>query len=69
MILGVEKTFLDKFHEALKHSCAAVAKKTRWRGLVLGLGVYVPFMSYCSATVYGAMLVANEGLEYKIVLL
>ncbi|CAH0716416.1 unnamed protein product, partial [Brenthis ino] len=67
--LGVEKTFLNKFKEALEHSCAAVAKKTRWRGLVLGLGVYVPFMSYCSATVYGAILVANEGLEYKIVLL
>ncbi|CAH2103160.1 unnamed protein product [Euphydryas editha] len=67
--LGVEKVFLKKFKEALVVSCAAVAKKTRWRGLVLGLGVYVPFMSYCSATVYGAVLVANQEVEYKIVLL
>ncbi|XP_045458095.1 multidrug resistance protein homolog 49-like [Melitaea cinxia] len=67
--LGVEQVFLKKFKEALVVSCAAVAKKTRWRGLVLGLGVYVPFMSYCSATVYGAVLVANQELEYKVVLL
>lgn len=65
----MEATFLKRFEEALKEACAAVSKKTRWRGLVLGLGVYVPFMSYCSATVYGAVLVAYEGLEYKIVLL
>ncbi|XP_039763141.1 multidrug resistance protein homolog 49-like [Pararge aegeria] len=67
--LGVEEIFLAKFKEALAVSCAAVARKTRWRGLVLGLGVYVPFLSYCSATVYGAVLVAYEGLEYKVVLL
>ncbi|XP_041987757.1 multidrug resistance protein homolog 49-like [Aricia agestis] len=67
--LGVERTFLDKFKVSLVESCAAVSKKTRWRGLVLGLGVYVPFMSYCSATVYGAALIANEGLDYKIVML
>ncbi|XP_034839685.1 multidrug resistance protein homolog 49-like isoform X2 [Maniola hyperantus] len=67
--LGVEEVFLTKFKEALVVSCAAVAKKTRWRGLVLGLGVYVPFLSYCSATVYGAVLVAYEGVEYKVVML
>ncbi|XP_061382310.1 multidrug resistance protein homolog 49-like [Danaus plexippus] len=67
--LGVEHTFLKRFHEALIESCAAISKKSRWRGLVLGLGVYVPFMSYCSATVYGAVLVAYEGLEYKVVML
>ncbi|XP_047544251.1 multidrug resistance protein homolog 49-like [Vanessa atalanta] len=67
--LGVENVFLEKFKEALILSCAAVAKKTRLRGLVLGLGVYVPFMSYCSATVYGAVLVANEEVEYKYVML
>ncbi|CAK1588202.1 unnamed protein product [Parnassius mnemosyne] len=67
--LGVEETFLKKFEEALMDACSAVTKKTRWRGLVLGLGVYVPFMSYCCATVYGATLVAYEGVQYKIVLL
>ncbi|CAK1554106.1 unnamed protein product [Leptosia nina] len=67
--LGVEKVFLKKFHDALLESCAAVTAKTRWRGLVLGLGIYVPFMSYCSATVYGTTLVAYEGLQYNIVLL
>lgn len=60
---------MQKFEEALKLSCEAVTKKTRWRGLVLGLGVYVPFLSYCSATIYGATLVAYEGLHYKVVML
>ncbi|KAJ0183787.1 hypothetical protein K1T71_000210 [Dendrolimus kikuchii] len=67
--LGVETLFLKKFEEALVDACCAVSKKTRWRGLVLGLGVYVPFMAYCSATVYGAVLVAKGEIEYKIVLL
>ncbi|XP_063837633.1 multidrug resistance protein homolog 49-like [Ostrinia nubilalis] len=67
--LGIETRFLEKFKEALVESCRAVTEKTRWRGLVLGLGVYVPFLSYCSATVYGTYLVAREGLDYKIVLL
>ncbi|XP_072931072.1 multidrug resistance protein homolog 49-like [Epargyreus clarus] len=67
--LGVESIFLNKFRAALAEASVAVTKKSRWRGLVLGLGVYVPFMSYCSATVYGATLVAYEKLEYKIVLL
>ncbi|XP_059046316.1 multidrug resistance protein homolog 49-like [Achroia grisella] len=67
--LGVEHVFLEKFKEALDDSCVAVSRKTRWRGLVLGLGTYVPFLSFCSATVYGAVLVAREGVEYKTVLL
>lgn len=67
--LGVETIFLKKFEEALIEACSAVIKKTRWRGLVLGLGVYVPFLAYCSATVYGAILVAKGEIEYKIVLL
>nr|ADV76539.1 ATP-binding cassette sub-family B member 3 [Trichoplusia ni] len=67
--LGVEQIFLKKFEDALVEACKAVTKKTRWRGLVLGLGVYVPFMAYCSATVYGAVLVAYGEIEYKIVLL
>ncbi|KAL4704734.1 hypothetical protein ACJJTC_006512, partial [Scirpophaga incertulas] len=67
--LGIEQLFLEKFKAALVISANAVAKKTRWRGLVLGLGIYVPFFSYCSATVYGTYLVARENLDYKIVLL
>ncbi|XP_013189257.1 multidrug resistance protein homolog 49 [Amyelois transitella] len=67
--LGIEETFLEKFKISLMESCKAVVKKTRWRGLVLGLGIYVPFLSYCSATVYGAILVAREALPYQTVLL
>lgn len=67
--LGIEETFLKKFEEALHKASVAVTRKTRWRGLVLGLGVYVPFMSYCCATVYGAILVSQGEMEYKIVLL
>ncbi|CAG4929505.1 unnamed protein product [Parnassius apollo] len=67
--LGVEETFLKKFEEALMDASSAVTKKTRWRGLVLGLGVYIPFLSFCSAIVYGATLIAYEGIEYKLVLL
>lgn len=66
---GVEPVFMEQFEESLTTAVAAVASKTRWRGLVLGLGIYVPFLAYCSATVYGCTLVANEGLEYKVVLL
>ncbi|XP_037299939.1 multidrug resistance protein homolog 49-like isoform X2 [Manduca sexta] len=67
--LGIENLFLKKFQDALVVASAAVAKKTRWRGLIFGLGVYVPFMAYCSATVYGAVLVAYGEIEYKIVML
>ncbi|MCP6117040.1 hypothetical protein NL387_27510, partial [Klebsiella pneumoniae] len=65
----METVFLQKFQDALKTACVAVAYKTRWRGLVYGLGVYIPFMAYCSATVYGAVLVAYGEMEYKLVLL
>ncbi|KAJ2954416.1 hypothetical protein O0L34_g2683 [Tuta absoluta] len=67
--LGVEEVFLKKFDEELDIACAAVAKKTRWRGLVLGMGLYVPFLSYISATVYGASLVAAEEVTYRVVML
>ncbi|XP_053623630.1 multidrug resistance protein homolog 49-like [Plodia interpunctella] len=67
--LGIEEMFLQKFKLSLLDSCKAIIKKTRWRGLVLGLGIYVPFLSYCSATVYGAVLVAREGLAYQTVML
>ncbi|XP_063394078.1 multidrug resistance protein homolog 49-like isoform X1 [Cydia fagiglandana] len=67
--LGVESKFLEKFNKELKESCAAVAKKSRWRGLVLALGLYVPFLSYCSATVYGATLVATDNVPYQYVFL
>ncbi|KAI5641363.1 ABC transporter transmembrane region domain-containing protein [Phthorimaea operculella] len=67
--LGVEQIFLEKFNEELGKACAAVSKKTRWRGLVLGMGVYVPFLSYISATVYGASLVAAKEIEYGVVML
>ncbi|KAI8430778.1 hypothetical protein MSG28_000940 [Choristoneura fumiferana] len=63
--LGVELNFMTKFEDSLKTSCAAITKKTRWRGLVLGLGVYVPFIAFVSCTVYGATLVANDGLPYS----
>lgn len=69
IFLGIERIFLKKFQDALVESCIAVTAKTRWRGIVLGLGIYVPFMSYCSATLYGTTLVAYEGLPYNIVLL
>ncbi|XP_073952769.1 multidrug resistance protein homolog 49-like [Choristoneura fumiferana] len=67
--LGVELNFMTKFEDSLKTSCAAITKKTRWRGLVLGLGVYVPFIAFVSCTVYGATLVANDGLPYSTVFL
>lgn len=66
---GVEKTFLDKFKKSLDTGVAALSKKTRWRGLVLGSGIYVPFISYSCAIVYGISLVAYEGVGYEVVLL
>ncbi|CAB3235159.1 unnamed protein product [Arctia plantaginis] len=67
--LGVESTFLGKFEEGLVEACSAIIKKARWRGLVLGSGVYVPFMAFGSATVYGTVLVSRGEMEYRIVLL
>ncbi|XP_030031864.2 multidrug resistance protein homolog 49 [Manduca sexta] len=67
--LGIESIFLRKFHKALKEASAAVVKKTRWRGLVLGMGIYVPFLSFGSAIVYGTTLIVSGELDYKTVLL
>lgn len=60
---------MDKFDASLKVSNAAVIKKTRWRGLVLGLGIYIPFVGFCSSTIYGATLIATDGLDYATVFL
>lgn len=60
---------MKKFDDALEASRTALAKKTRWRGLIMALGIYSPGVAYVSATVYGATLVAYEGLEYKNVFL
>ncbi|XP_061705588.1 multidrug resistance protein homolog 49-like isoform X1 [Cydia pomonella] len=67
--LGIEKIFIKKFEAELEVSCSAIARKSRWRGLVLGLGVYVPFMAFCIVVVYGCTLVVHEGLPYSSVFL
>ncbi|XP_063394419.1 multidrug resistance protein homolog 49-like [Cydia fagiglandana] len=67
--LGIERNFMNKFEAELEVSCSAIARKSRWRGLVLGLGVYVPFMAFCSVVVYGCTLVVHEGLAYSRVFL
>lgn len=66
---GIETVFFDKFHASLLVACDAVSQKTRWRGVVFGLGIYVPFIAFCSAMVYGTVLVSKGELEYKVVLL
>uniref|UniRef100_A0A2H1W3L7 SFRICE_008550 n=1 Tax=Spodoptera frugiperda TaxID=7108 RepID=A0A2H1W3L7_SPOFR len=67
--LGIEPVFLDKFQESLTAACRAVAQKSRWRGVVLGIGIYAPLIAFCCAIMYGAYLVSKGQLEYKIVLL
>ncbi|XP_022833220.1 multidrug resistance protein homolog 49-like [Spodoptera litura] len=67
--LGIEPVFLDKFQESLTVACRAVAQKSRWRGVVLGIGIYAPLIAFCCAIMYGASLVSKGELEYKIVLL
>ncbi|CAG9136478.1 unnamed protein product [Plutella xylostella] len=67
--LSIEKVFIDKFEESLKSAAKSISQKSRWRGLVLGSGIYVPFVAYICTTMYGVNLVAKENLEYKIVLL
>ncbi|XP_048488083.1 ATP-dependent translocase ABCB1 [Plutella xylostella] len=66
--LAVEQVFLDKLQVSLQTAMEALSKQTKWRGLVLGLGIYVPFLCFISAIVYGVHLVAREGEEYRIVL-
>ncbi|KPJ04743.1 Multidrug resistance protein 1 [Papilio xuthus] len=68
-VAGVERVFLQRFSEALGRAQAAVAPGMWWRGLVLGLDLYVPFMIFCSVMVYGAILVAREGFAYNNVML
>lgn len=63
----MENIFLRKFQENLAKSTAAVAKKSRWRGLVMGSGLYVPFLSFSVAIVYGVNLIAYEGVSYGTV--
>ncbi|CAB3235149.1 unnamed protein product [Arctia plantaginis] len=67
--LGIEMVFLEKFQKSLDEGCAAISQKSRWRGLILGMGIYIPFVAYSCANVYGTTLVANGTLEYKVVLL
>ncbi|XP_063890908.1 multidrug resistance protein homolog 49 [Helicoverpa armigera] len=67
--LGIETLFLEKFRDSLTLACDAVAKKSRWRGVVLGLGLYVPLIAFCCAAVYGTILISTGELEYRIVLL
>lgn len=67
IFVGVEKFFLGKFQENLADSTAAVAQKTRWRGLVMGSGVYIPILSFSVAIVYGVSLIAYEGVPYSTV--
>lgn len=67
MFVGVEKIFLRKFQENLAESTAAVAQKTRWRGLVMGAGVYVPFLCFSVAIVYGVTLIAYEDVPFSTV--
>lgn len=61
--------FLEKLQKSLDAGCAAISQKSRWRGLILGMGIYIPFVAYSCSNVYGTTLVANGTLEYKIVLL
>lgn len=68
-LTGIENVFLEKFRDSLTLACEAVANKSRWRGVVLGMGIYVPLIAFCCAIVYGAVLVSQGEVEYKIVLL
>lgn len=67
IFVGVEKKFLTKFQESLATSNIALAKKSRWRGLVMGSGVYIPFLSFSVAIVYGVTLIAYEGVPFSTV--
>lgn len=60
---------MKKFDDALEISRKALTNKTRWRGSIMALSTSFPGITYTSATVYGATLVAYEGLEYKTVFL
>ncbi|XP_048489395.1 multidrug resistance protein homolog 49 [Plutella xylostella] len=66
--LAVETVFLSRLHDKLTSATEALTISTRFRGLVLGMGIYVPFMSYVCAVVYGVHLVSHEGESYSVVL-
>ncbi|CAB3235155.1 unnamed protein product [Arctia plantaginis] len=67
--LGIEEVFLRKFEQSLHEGCSAILPKLRWRGLVLGMGIYMSFLSPCCANAYGAARIATGSLDYKVVIL
>ncbi|XP_066999667.2 multidrug resistance protein homolog 49 [Anabrus simplex] len=67
--LGGEASFLRRYIMALYISQKAASRKMRLRGVVFGLGQTAPFFGYALAFYYGGVLIANEGLPYKSVIM
>lgn len=63
--LNHEQRVLDSFNEQIDKVDEACRKKTRFRGLVFGLGQTSPFIAYGISLYYGGNLVADERIYYE----
>lgn len=66
--LGQEAHVLNRYAMEIRNAEAACHAKIRYRGLVYAIGNTAPLFGYALALYYGGILIANEGLEYKIVI-
>lgn len=66
--LGQEQSVLDRYNDQIDRVDIACRKKTRFRGVVFGLGQVAPFIAYGISLYYGGQLIANDGLPYENVI-
>lgn len=66
--LGQQAHVYRRYEAEVQQATTASRKKMRFRGTVFGLSQTVPMFGYALAFYYGGTLVANDGLDYKVVI-
>lgn len=67
--LGQETSVLKRYGDELFRAEAECYSKVKYRGLAYGMVRVVPILGFALAFYYGTMKVANDGLEYKFVIM
>ena len=65
--LGRERTFVQKYVQALDKPHQEAKRKSHVRGLVFGFAQSMPFFAYAGCMYYGGYLVDQQELEYQSV--
>ena len=63
--LNHEQSVLDRYNAQINLVDTACRKKTRYRGVVFGLGQTSPFIAYGISLFYGGYLVANGQMSFE----